>query len=86
MSTFVILDKMSSFEHGIGLQPRHPSSSLSDGESVNHVPGHLSGMYPGFTEGGHNPEFERTAQCLRSIQRSADDEWTDGANAAYPGN
>ncbi len=41
VSVFKIVDKVSSFEHRIGLQPGHASSSHKVGASVTHVPGHL---------------------------------------------
>ena len=45
-----ILDKVASFQHRVGLQPGRPSSfPRGSEESVNHVPGHLLGLYPGCT-------------------------------------
>ena len=42
MATLDVLNEMVSFEHGIGLQPGHPSFlPPTVGRSVSHVPGHL---------------------------------------------
>lgn len=42
VTTLEVLNEMMSFEHRVGLQPRHPISPRSRfGESVSHVPGHL---------------------------------------------
>src|SRR5450432_264306 len=41
VATLDVLHEALSFEHRVGLQPGHPSSSRASSGSVSHVPGHL---------------------------------------------
>ena len=66
-----VVSEVMAFEHRVGLLPGHRSPPTRDRRSVNHVPGHLSTMYPGCTRARYNHALQRTAASRRRCNRRA---------------
>jgi hypothetical protein len=75
VATLEVLREMMAFEHRVGLLPGHRLSSDRGRRSVNHVPGHLSSMYPVCTRGASNmaihPTVSRVTPPAKSGNRRA---------------